>query len=125
MCTHNLLPKSYPSSLGELSGCMDGDSCIRVTSQKNQTLGMCSGDRKVGPEIFFESYLLKSTKSDVLQLLVKLDSLPISNHQHCQIKKENPAIEGPPTLYSNVHLKDQATANSANVMRWGQSQDVA
>ena len=35
-CAHNLLPKSYPISLGELFGCKDGDSRTRTrTSPKN------------------------------------------------------------------------------------------
>ena len=45
---------------------------------------------------FFVCYLLKSTKSDVVQLSAKLDSFPISFHQQWARSKKNPAIEGPP-----------------------------
>ena len=47
--------------------------------------------------MFFACYLLKSIKSDVLQLSAKLDSSPISPHQQCaRSEKKNHAIEGPP-----------------------------
>ena len=59
ICTHNLLPESYPSSSGEFSGCKDKDSLtLTLTSPKYRTSGTCMGDCKDGPEtVWFGRYI--------------------------------------------------------------------
>ena len=41
ICTHNLLPESYPSFLGEYSGCKDGDSRTRTSTSQKIDLWVC------------------------------------------------------------------------------------